>query len=227
VLSARYRAVRARVEAACLRAGRPPDAVRLVAVTKGMSAGVVRAAATAGARDFGENYVQEWRPKRDAVAHLAGITWHFIGRVQRNKAAAIAAFDLVHSVADARAVRALAAAVPADASLRVLVQVNLAAEATKAGVAPDELPRLLEAIRSVAALRAVGLMTIPPPLAPAAVRPIFSALRALRDRQEGAHELPELSMGMSADFEVAIEEGATLVRVGTAIFGPRPRKETA
>src|SRR6266404_2290921 len=112
-------------------------------------------------------------------------------------------------------------------ALRVLLQVNVAGEATKSGVAPAELPRFLDSMRRLSALRVVGLMTIPPPLAPEAVRPLFAMLRELRDRQEHARELSELSMGMSGDFEVAIEEGATLVRVGTAIFGPRPPKEGA
>ncbi len=218
----RYAAVRDRVSAACRRAGRAPDGVRLVAVSKGMPPATVRAAADEGARDFGENYVQEWQAKRDALGDLQGMTWHFIGRVQRNKATAIAEFGLVHSVADERAVRALdAAAARRDAISRVLLQVNLTAESTKGGVTPADLPRLLESARRLTWIHVRGLMIIPPPLASAEVRSLFAALRELRDAQEAPHDLPELSMGMSADFEVAIEEGATLVRVGTAIFGPR------
>ncbi len=214
--------VRRRVDAACARAGRDPGSVRLVAVSKGMSADAIRGAIAAGAREFGENYVQEATAKRDALADVAGVTWHFIGRVQRNKAAAIATFDLVHSVADDRGAAALdAAARRRDTPLPVLVQVNVGGESSKAGIAPAELPRLVAAVRRLPALRLIGLMTLPPPLAPAAVRPLFAALRQLRDRQEDAETLRELSMGMSADFEVAIEEGATLVRIGTAIFGPR------
>lgn len=225
-VSARWADVRARVDAACRRAGRAPDAVRVVAVSKGMPADAVRSAARAGARDVGENYVQEAEAKRDALADVAGVTWHFIGRIQRNKAAALATFDLVHSVADERSARALdVAAARIGVPLRVLLQVNVAGEATKGGVAPEAVPTLLAAVRRLSSVRVAGLMAIPPPLAPEAVRPLFAALRALRDAQEDAAELPELSMGMSADFEVAIEEGATLVRVGTAIFGPR--KETA
>jgi pyridoxal phosphate enzyme (YggS family) len=217
-----YRAVRDRVAAACRRARRALDAVTLVAVSKGMTAAAVCAAADAGARDFGENYVQEWETKRAALARVTGVTWHFIGRVQRNKAAAIAEFGIVHSVADERSARALdTASGRRRAALRVLLQVNLAAETTKSGIAPADLPRLLEATRRLSSLRVIGLMTIPPPLAPDVVRPLFAALRELRDRQEDARALPQLSMGMSGDFEVAIEEGATLVRVGTAIFGPR------
>ena len=225
-LTARYAAVQARVAAACVRAGRPADAVRLVAVSKGMPAADVHAAIAAGARDFGENYVQEAESKRDVLAAVAGLRWHFIGRVQRNKANAIATFDLVHSVADERVAAALAAAAEGRATpLAVLLQVNVAGEATKSGVTPGELSRLLAAVRRHASLRVAGLMTLPPPLAPEAVRPVFAALRELRDRQEEPSALPELSMGMSGDFEVAIEEGATLVRVGTAIFGPRKEKE--
>ena len=221
-VTAQYAAVRDRVAAACRRAGRAADAVRLVAVSKGMPPATVRAAANSGARDFGENYVQEWQGKRDALGDLTDVTWHFIGRVQRNKAAAIAEFGLVHSVADERSARALdAAAARRGAALRVLLQVNLAAESTKGGVAPAGLPSLLESARQLRWIRVRGLMIIPPPLACAEVRPLFAALRELRDAQEAPLELPELSMGMSADFEVAIEEGATLVRVGTAIFGPR------
>ena len=223
-MSAAYAAVQARVEAACRRVGRAPDAVRIVAVSKGVAPDPLRAAVAAGARDLGENYVQEWQAKRDALADLA-VAWHFIGRIQRNKATALAECTLVHSVADVRVARALdAAAAERGAPLRVLLQVNVAGEATKAGLTPTEVPRLLASVRELASLRIEGLMAIPPPLAPDAVRPLFASLRELRDRQEDAASLPHLSMGMSGDFEVAIEEGATLVRVGTAIFGPRKEK---
>ncbi|HEY2387915.1 MAG TPA: YggS family pyridoxal phosphate-dependent enzyme [Candidatus Binatia bacterium] len=216
--------VRARVDAACQRAGRAPGSVAIVAVSKGVEAERVRAVVAAGARDLGENYVQEWQAKRDALVDLP-IAWHFIGRIQRNKAATVAGCALAHSVADERVARALAAAAGQHGGrLRVLLQVNLAGEASKAGLAPAELPRVLAAVRTLAALRVEGLMAIPPLLAPETARPLFAALRELRDRQEDAASLPHLSMGMSGDFEVAIEEGATLVRVGTAIFGPRPQK---
>jgi pyridoxal phosphate enzyme (YggS family) len=234
-LTARYQAVCDRIAAACRRAGRAVDDVRLVAVTKGMPAEIIRAAAALGMRRFGENYIQESRAKRAHLTDLADIEWHFIGRIQRNKAAASADFALVHSLADERVAAVLdregrrrAAAAPAGgyggrcpAPVRVLVQVNLAGEATKEGVPPAALPMLLAALRRLAWVRVEGLMTIPPPRLPEEVRPIFAALRELRDRQEAATELRELSMGMSADFEAAIEEGATLVRIGTAIFGPR------
>ena len=225
-LTTHYQAVCARIAAACRRARRAAEDVRLVAVTKGMPAEVVRAAAAVGMRRFGENYIQEWRVKRASLTDVADIEWHFIGRVQRNKAAASADFALVHSVADERVAAVLdreggRRAVP----VHVLVQVNLAGEATKEGVAPAALPSLLAALRRFNWVRVEGLMTIPPPRPPEKVRPVFAALRELRDRQEAASELRELSMGMSADFEVAIEEGATLVRIGTALFGPR--KEAA
>ena len=227
-VSENYRAVRDRVADACRRVRRDPSAVTLVAVSKGMATAAVRAALDAGARDFGENYVQEWELKRAALADVAGLAWHFIGRAQRNKAGAIAEFALVHSVGDERIAHALdASARQRNTQLGVLVQVNVAAEPTKSGVAPADVPRLLESMRRLSGLRVVGLMTIPPPLAPETMRPFFAALRELRDRQEDARGLAQLSMGMSADFEVAIEEGATLVRVGTAIFGARPPKEEA
>jgi pyridoxal phosphate enzyme (YggS family) len=222
-LSARHAAVCARVEAACRRAGRDPAAVRLVAVSKGMPAEAVRAAVAAGQRRFGESYVQEWRAKRAALADLPGLEWHFVGRLQRNKATAMVDCALVHSVADARVAAAIdRAAARAGTTVPVLVEVNVAGEATKEGVAPGALPAFLRALRALAGIRVAGLMAVPPPVPPEEARGFFRALRTVRDRQERAEELAELSMGMSGDFEVAIEEGATLVRVGTAIFGPRP-----
>lgn len=223
-LSARLAAVEQRIAAACARAGRRRTDVRLVGVTKGQDAALVRAAAAAGLSCCGESYVQEWTAKRAALADVGGIDWHFIGRIQRNKAAVVAEASLVHSVADLRIAQALAAAgARRGTPVVVLLQVNLDGEATKSGVAPAELPALLRSVRAQEWLRAVGLMTIPAPAEPEALRPRFRALRELRDLQIDAADLCELSMGMSADFEVAIEEGATLVRVGTALFGPRVR----
>lgn len=222
-LSARIASVRGRVAAACARAGRAPDGVRVVAVAKRMPAALVREAATAGVDVIGENYLQEAEAKRAELADVPGLEWHFIGRVQRNKAARLTDFALVHSIADARIAAALDRAAETRAlRVPVLLQVNLSGESTKDGVTAADLPRLLADVRSLAHIRVVGLMTMPPPLPPEEVRPIFAALRELRDRQKDAAELRELSMGMSGDFEVAIEEGASLVRVGTAIFGPRP-----
>lgn len=224
-LTARLAAVEQRIVTACSRAGRPRSAVRLVGVTKGKDAGLLQDAVGAGLRVFGENYVQEWFAKRAALADAVGIEWHFIGRIQRNKAAAIAEASLVHSLADLRVASALdAAGARRAAPVAVLVQVNLDAERTKDGIAPVVLPQFLANVRTHAWLRVGGLMAIPAPDEPERMRGRFRALRELRDAQHDAHELRELSMGMSADFEIAIEEGATLVRVGTAIFGPRERK---
>lgn len=221
-IKARLTAVEAQVASACRRAGRTRSDVRLVGVTKGMEAAVVREAVACGLVCFGENYVQEWTAKRAALADLVTVEWHFIGRIQRNKAATVAEARLVHSLADLRVATALAAAgARRGEQIRALVQVNLEGETTKDGVAPAALPEFLAALRVHEWLRVEGLMTIPPPLDPEAMRGRFRALRELRDRQTDAVNLRELSMGMSADFEVAIEEGATLVRVGTAIFGPR------
>jgi len=224
-LATRIASVRERVAAACTRARRAPDGVRVVAVAKRMPAALVREATAAGVDIIGENYLQEAQAKRADLADIPEIEWHFIGRVQRNKAARLADFALVHSVADLGIATALDRAAAARAlRVSVLLQVNLSGETTKDGATEADLPPLLEDIRGLPHVRVVGLMTMPPPLPPEEVRPMFAALRELRDRQQAASELRELSMGMSGDFEVAIEEGASLVRVGTAIFGPRMTK---
>jgi pyridoxal phosphate enzyme (YggS family) len=223
-LSERVAAVEARVAAACARAGRARSEVRLVGVTKGKDPSVIRAAVDEGLTTFGENYVQEWTAKRSALAGVAGLEWHFIGRVQRNKASAVAEASLVHSLADLRVATALAAVgVRRGAPVRVLIQINLDDEASKSGVAPAALPDVLGNLEDLAGLQVEGLMAIPAPGEPESMRPRFRGLRLLRDRQTDAARLTELSMGMSDDFEVAIEEGATLIRVGTALFGPRER----
>ena len=210
--------VRQRIAGACERAGREPDSVTLIAVSKGQPAEAVQAAAKAGIGHFGENRIQEALPKIEQAAE-AGVeaTWHLVGHLQSNKAkAAASAFDVIHSVDSARLLTRLDIAAPA--SRDVLLQVNVAAEPQKQGVAPDEVGALVEAARAAGNLRLRGLMTIAPMAAnPEEVRPVFRALRLLAER----FELPELSMGMTDDFEVAIEEGATLVRVGRAIFGER------
>lgn len=223
-IAARVAAVRDEITASALRAGRDPSSVRLVAVSKTHPAECVRAAYAAGQRDFGENYVQELVAKREALADLADLRWHVIGNLQRNKARAVAGFAaMVHTVDDA----ALAAELDRRASavgraLDVLVQVNVAGESQKSGCAPDALGAVLAAVRGCASLRVRGLMTVPPLGEPAeASRPVFARLRALRDAHGGAEALPELSMGMSHDLDAAVAEGATLVRVGTAIFGAR------
>jgi len=223
-IAARWRATAARVAAACERAGRAPAEVTIVAVSKTHPAEAVRAAAAAGARDFGENYAQELAAKRDACGDLGGARWHFIGRLQRNKARLVAGHvALVHAVdslelAEELARRAQGAVQP------ILLAVNVAGEATKGGVAPATAGALAAAIARVPGVRLDGLMTMPPPDDdPEASRGPFRALRALRDRleQELGAPLPALSMGMSGDYEVAIACGATHVRIGTAIFGAR------
>ena len=215
--------VRRRIAAAAHRAGRDPAAVRLVAVSKTMPLELIRQAVAAGQRLFGENYLQEAQPKIEALGQAA--SWHFIGHLQSKKAKAVVALcELIHGVDRLKLAQALDAAAAQMGKVQdILMQVNLAEEATKSGVAPEAAPELLREISHLPHLRLMGLMTMPPFLAPEAVRPYFRALRELRDRLTdlSGQPLPELSMGMSGDFEVAIEEGATLVRVGTAIFGSR------
>lgn len=223
-IAARLGAVREQVAEAARRAGRSPEEVRLIAVSKGKPAEAIRAAYAAGQRHFGESYAQELAEKAEALADLPDLVWHAIGRLQRNKAKVAARFAAaVHSVdREELAVELDRRAAALGRTLEVLVEVNVGGEATKGGCAPDELGPLLEAVRRCQQLRPTGLMTIAPYLEdPAEVRPYFATLRALRDAHGGAAALPELSMGMSHDFEAAIAEGATLVRVGTAIFGPR------
>lgn len=219
-LGARLGVIHARIAGAVERAGRAPDSVRLVAVSKNKPAADIRAAYAAGQRDFGENYVQELLEKTAALADLVEIRWHVIGRLQRNKARDVARIAaLVHTVDRAELARELARrATAAGRRLEILVEVNVAGEATKGGCAPGELAGLLDELAGMPGIEARGLMTIAPDVDdPEAVRPVFAALRELAAK----HRLRELSMGMSHDFEIAIEEGATLVRVGTAIFGAR------
>ncbi|MBA3394955.1 MAG: YggS family pyridoxal phosphate-dependent enzyme [Deltaproteobacteria bacterium] len=218
----RWRTIRARVDAACAAAGRPTDSVTIIAVSKTHPAAAVRAAAAAGAIDFGENYAQELALKRpDCPPELR---WHFIGRLQRNKAKLVAGqVALVHAVDSLELARELAKR--ADGRLQpILISVNVAGEATKGGVEPEAVTDLARDLALVQGIRLDGLMTMPPPSEdPEASRPAFDALRGLRDRvaQALGQPLPVLSMGMSDDFEVAIACGATHVRIGTAIFGER------
>ncbi len=216
--------VRRRLNAAAHKAGRDPASVRLVAVSKTMPVELVRQAVAAGQRLFGENYLQEAQRKIEALGQTA--SWHFIGHLQSNKAkAAVGLFELIHGVDRLKLAQALGAAAAAKGILQnILIQVNLAGEATKSGTAPEAALSLLQEISRLPHLRVLGLMTMPPFLAPEAVRPSFRALRQLRDHMSDLSglPLPELSMGMSGDYEVAVAEGATLVRVGTAIFGERP-----
>ncbi len=216
-------AVRRRITAAAQRAGRDPAAVRLVAVSKTVPVELIREAAAAGQRLFGENYLQEAKGKIAALG--AGLSWHFIGHLQSNKAkGAVALFDLIHGVDRLKLAQALNVAADSLGKVQeILIQVNLAGEASKSGTAPEAAPELLQQISLLPHLKVRGLMTMPPFLAPEAVRPYFRALRELRDRLQDRAGLclPELSMGMSGDYEVAVAEGSTLVRVGTAIFGGR------
>ncbi len=223
--------LRGRIDAAAKRAGRAPESVTLLGVAKRIASEAVAEAVGAGLRDVGENYVQEATGRREELIQMLEKArnplprWHFIGQLQSNKARVVATrFDLVHTVDRGKLGAALDRhAEGRERRLEVLVQVNTSGEAQKGGVAPEETRALLEASRGWSHLDVIGLMTIPAPAEdPEAVRPAFAALRALRDDLRGDHpDLRELSMGMSGDFEVAIEEGATIIRVGTALFGPR------
>jgi pyridoxal phosphate enzyme (YggS family) len=227
-IRARLAGVRDRLARAADRAHRDPASIRLVAVSKTFTAEDVRAAADAGQIDFGENKVQEALQKMGATSDLQ-IKWHLVGHLQSNKARkAGARFDVIHSVDDAALVGTLdEAARAAGRRLELLVQVDLAGEATKHGAREEDLAPIFDAARGCQAARIVGLMLLPPAEEdPERARPHFRVLRGVRDRllARGVDRsaLGELSMGMSHDFEVAIEEGATMVRVGTAIFGNRP-----
>jgi hypothetical protein len=217
--------VLARIAQAAARAGRDPASVRLLAVSKQQPESMVRAAAAAGQREFGENYVQEGADKVDALADLPGLVWHFIGQLQANKTREVAArFDWVHTVDRERIAARLSAQRPHHAPpLQVLLQVRLADEAGKGGVTPTEVPALATAVAALPRLQLRGLMCIPPPAADLeAQRAPFRRLRELLDALNAAgHRLDTLSMGMSDDLEAAVLEGATIVRVGTAIFGRR------
>lgn len=221
-------AIRARILAATREAGRPPESVGLIAVSKYQSADAVRTAYAAGQRAFGESYVQEALDKQAQLADLA-IEWHFIGRIQTNKTRPIAAgFDWVHGLADPGHARRLSEQRPAGRPpLKVCIQVNTSGEGSKGGVAPTAVADLLAACAGLAGLQVVGLMTLPAPAAdPRRQREPLRALRLLRDQLATPRQpLDCLSMGMSDDLEAAVLEGATLVRIGTAIFGPRPYNE--
>jgi pyridoxal phosphate enzyme (YggS family) len=216
--------VRSRIRSAAIAAGRDPESVTLVAVTKAKTAESVRQAATAGVTDFGENYLQEAQGKMDQLADLK-LNWHFIGGIQSNKTRAIAErFNWVQSVDRWSVARRLSEQRPYHAPpLNVCIQVALVPEPSKGGVAPDELGELAAAIAGLPHLVLRGLMCVPPPQPDAvAERAVFAKLKqALDDLNAGGLKLDTLSMGMSGDFESAIAEGATLVRIGTALFGAR------
>ncbi len=243
----RLGAIRGRIERAAVAAGRRPSDVRLVAVSKLQSSQDMRRAYAEGVRDFGENYVQELVRKSEELADLSDLRFHLIGHLQTNKAKLVVGrVSAVHSVDSVRLVeelgkRSLAAEVPVAKQcplagglggaatarqLPVFIEVNVGGEAQKSGCEPEQAAAVLAAIRGQTALRAVGLMTVPPFFDdPKLSRPHFDRLRQLRDRIADSTALPELSMGMTLDLEEAIHAGATLVRVGTAIFGERPPRE--
>ncbi|TAJ17203.1 MAG: YggS family pyridoxal phosphate-dependent enzyme [Dehalococcoidia bacterium] len=225
-IAANVAAVRARIVEACERAGRDRSEVTLIAVSKGHPAALVRAAIEAGCVDLGENRAQELLPKAVEAGSAPRVPqhrWHFIGHLQRNKVRDVLPhIDALHSLDSVGLVqeigrrgKALGAATP----LPCYLEVNVAGEAQKQGISPDALPELLRAARACEVIEVRGLMTVAPHLGdPEAVRPVFRALRELAQ----AHGLAGLSMGMTEDYSVAIEEGATVVRVGRAIFGARP-----
>lgn len=223
-VQSRLAEVRGRIEQAAHRSGRDPRDVKLVAVSKTHPAEAIRAAYAAGQRVFGENYAQELATKAETLRDLHDIEWHFIGHLQTNKAKLVAPVaTMVHTVDAAHLAKELArrAAISGRTALAVLVEVNVSGEAQKAGVAPQDLEEVLVAIESFPLLTLRGLMTMPPFGDLTVAKGVFEALVSIRNLHGGAQRLPELSMGMSADLEVAIAAGATLVRVGTAIFGER------
>jgi len=218
-LRERIAEVERRIEAAARRAGRDRSEITLIAVTKTFPPSLIREAYDAGLRVFGENYVQEFEQKRPELEDLTEARFHFIGHLQSNKARrAVQLFDAIETVDSAKLARRLDAA--AGRELEIMIEVKLSAEESKSGAAPEDLPALIDAIRECPNLRLTGLMTMPPwSEDPEQSRPYFRRLRELAER----FNLPKLSMGMSHDLEVAIEEGATHVRVGTALFGSRTR----
>lgn len=226
VIAANLQAVHQRIAAAAQQAGRQPGDIALLAVSKTVSPDRIRAAFEAGQPAFGENYVQEGVDKIAALADLRSqLQWHFIGPLQSNKTRLVAEhFDWVHAVDRLKIAERLSAQRPAGmAPLQVCIQVNISGEASKSGVAPSEVPTLARAVAALPGLRLRGLMAIPEPEDdPAAQRRPCAAMRALLGalREDGL-EVDTLSMGMSGDMEAAIAEGATLVRIGTAIFGAR------
>lgn len=227
-VSSRLSAVRERIEDAAGHAGRPGD-VRLVAVSKTVDAGRICEAYSAGQREFGENRVQEGQAKVEQLrAALPEAHWHLIGRLQSNKArAAVGAFDVIQSIDSLRLARRVSdLALQQERHLSALLEVNVAGEASKTGFTVEDVERSVQEMAGLPGIVLRGLMTVAPQATnPEEVRWVFRALRELRDRIRSAERLEtfsELSMGMSGDFEIAIEEGATIVRIGRAIFGERP-----
>ena len=225
-IAAQYRNLRAQVCAAAKKVGREPGRIRLLAASKSQPSESIRAALNAGVTLIGENYVQEADDKKRTIFQPA--EWHMIGHLQRNKVkAAVELFDLIETLDSAALARALEKEGEKRKKIvRTFVEVNLAGEKSKSGLAPDELGTLLKEIATLPHVRVEGLMTVPPVQKTSEdVRIYFRALRELREAFRGSQlpnvQLEELSMGMSEDFAVAVEEGATIVRIGTALFGPR------
>jgi pyridoxal phosphate enzyme (YggS family) len=226
-LKDRLERVHERIKKAADDCNRPVDSIRLIAVSKTMPAEIVKEAIEAGVTDLGENYIQEAREKINTLA-TAPVNWHYIGHLQSNKAKyAVRLFDLIHSVDSLKLAQELNKyAQKNDKIQSILVQVNVAKEESKSGVFVENTFELLKNISQLANISVKGFMTMPPYFnAPEKVRPFFAALRELRDRIRAQHipniAMDELSMGMTGDFEAAIQEGATMVRIGTAIFGER------
>ncbi len=217
-LQENFAAVEARIVTACTRAGRRREDVTLIAVSKLHPAPLIRLAWELGQRHFGENYAQELRDKHQELAVCEGLQWHAIGAVQRKNAKYVASAASVFHALDRLEVAQALSTKRIGAPLACLVEINVAGEASKAGLNPAELPAFLAEARSLPQLDLIGLTAMPPPDEdPERSRSHFSALRQLAQR----HHLSQLSMGTTFDFEVAIEEGATFIRVGTALFGPR------
>jgi pyridoxal phosphate enzyme (YggS family) len=218
--------LRERIYNRALKTGRKPNEITLVAVTKTVDVNRIKDAREAGITAFGENYVQEARGK---IPHVGeGAIWHMIGRLQTNKIKyVVPLFSMIHSVDSARLAEEISErAIECGKIMEVLIQVNIGRENAKAGVKPEELPQLLEAVSSLKGITVKGLMAMPPYFSdPEKTRPFFTTLRELRDKLfpffSDSVSLAHLSMGMSSDFEAAIEEGATILRIGTAIFGGR------
>lgn len=227
-ITQRYHHVLARMGEAALKAGRDPRTIRLLAASKSQSSEVIGAALYAGVTLLGENYVQEAQEKKRAIFLPA--EWHMIGHLQRNKVkAAVELFDVIETLDSAALARVLdREGERKGLTVRTLIEVNLAAEESKSGVAPEGIAALLEEVANLRHVAVEGLMTVPPAQeSPEGARRYFHSLRELSERYRSAGisnvRLEELSMGMSDDFAVAIEEGATIVRIGTALFGPRAR----
>jgi pyridoxal phosphate enzyme (YggS family) len=216
--------IRARIELAATRAGRPVDDITVVAVSKGVGLESIGEAVSVGLKDFGENRVREAETK---IRALPDLRWHMVGHLQRNKAQQAASiFSVIHSVDSKRLAADLSSRATGRGSIEILLQVNVAGEPRKFGIAPRDTVSFVREIGEMPGLRVVGLMTIAPQTEdPESVRPVFRRLRELRDEVRGSAiaggEFAHLSMGMTDDFEVAIEEGATMVRIGRAIFGER------